>query len=134
MWFDGREWRTHILSERSKPFDLEGSGTLQIPMSRPEIVIDKTDRVYVIYRCDITGDRMVATRLIPPHYLKNSSETRILWKESLEFAEPIIDRKRWEKEQIFSMLIQKNGQPHHDLGVSPRTEPVYIVDWDLFNF
>lgn len=133
LWFDGREWRTHILSERSKPFDLEGSGTLQIPMSRPEIVIDKTDRVYVIYRCDITGDRMVATRLIPPHYLKSSSETRILWKESLEFAEPVIDRLRWEKEQILSMLIQRNSQPDHDSGVSLHAEPVYIVDWDLVN-
>lgn len=133
LWFDGREWRCCVVSDRTKPFDLEGGGTLQIPMSRPEIVIDKTDQVYVIYRCDTTGDRMVATRLIPPRYEKNSSETKILWEESLEFAEPVLDRMRWVKEQILSMLIQRNSQPDHDSGVSPHAEPVYIVDWDLVN-
>ena len=133
LWFDGREWRTNVVSDRTKPFDLEGGGTLQIPMSRPEIVIDKTDRVYVIYRCDATGNRMVATRLSPPHYEKNSSETKILWEESLEFAEPVLDRMRRGKEQILSMLIQRNSQPDHDSGVSLHAEPVYIVDWDLVN-
>lgn len=131
LWYDGRKWHCQIISERTKPFDLEGGGSLQIPMSRPEIVIDNTDRVYVIYRCDTTGDRMVATRLNPPHYDRDSSETKILWMESLEFAEPVIDRQRWQKEQILSMLIQKNGQPPHDSRVPPRAEPIYIVDWDL---
>lgn len=133
LWFDGREWRTHIVSERTKPFDLEGSGTLQIPMSRPEIVIDKADHIYVIYRSDTTGDQMVATRLIPPHYEKQLSESKILWEKSLGFAEPVLDRIRWRKEQILSMLIQKNNQPDHDFDVSLRAEPIYIVDWDLVN-
>jgi len=130
LWFDGNRWRHSYISQRSDDFDLKGSGTLQIPISRPEVVIDKEDNVYVIFRGDLTEDRMAVKRLTPPDY-KPPAEKRILWDESVEFAEPVIDRLYWEEANKLSMLIQKNGQPPHDAEAPPRAEPVYIVDWEL---
>ena len=68
LWFDGREWSHSFISRRTEPFVLAGGGTLRIPISRPEIIIDDECHVYVIYRGDTTDSRMVAQRLLPPHY------------------------------------------------------------------
>jgi hypothetical protein len=131
LWFDGREWKHSLISARTKPFTLTGSGTLQIPVSRPEIVIDAACRVYVIYRGDLTGDHMAVQRLLPPAYLPDPADIKLLWQEPLGFAEPVIDRLRWAQDGVLSMLIQKNGQPPNDVSAEPAFEPVYLADWDL---
>jgi hypothetical protein len=131
LWFDGRQWRHNFISERTEPFVLAGGGTLQIPISRPDIVIDDENRVYVIYRADITEDRMVAQRLLPPHYRPDPSDLRLLWDKPLGHAEPVIDRLRWRRDGVLSMLIQKNHQPPHDGPAKPAYEPIYLVDWDF---
>ena len=82
--FDGRVWRHRIISRRRKRFTLKGAGTLRIPISRPEIVIDAEDRLYVIYRGDLSGDRMVAQRLLPGDYEPNPQDIKVLWDETLE--------------------------------------------------
>lgn len=131
LWFDGLVWNRDYISERTESFDLVGGGTLQIPISRPEIVIDSLDRVYVVFRGDLTGDRMSVQRLLPPEYVPEESETRVLWNEPLGFAEPVVDKARWDSEEVLSMLIQWNGQPPHDTKVVPKYTPIYIVDWNL---
>jgi hypothetical protein len=129
LWFDGRQWRQSFISNRLMGFDLTGGGTLQIPMSRPEIVIDE-DTVYVIYRGDLTGNRIVVQRLLPPDY-ESRNDIRILWNDETSYAEPVIDRERWNNERILSMLIQKNHQPDHDEAIIQHPEPVFIVDWEI---
>ncbi len=131
LWFDGRVWRHSYISQRRTAFMLGGGGTLKIPISRPEIVIDSEDRVYVIYRGDMTQERMVAQRLLPTHYLPNSSDVKVLWRESVGFSEPVIDRLRWQRDNMLSMLVQKCDQPNRDHKLRPVFEPIYIMDWDL---
>lgn len=131
LWFDGYRWRHNFISRRTEKFDLVGKGTLQIPMSRPEIVIDKYDGVHVIYRADFTDHRMAVLTLFPDNYNFSDGIERILWSEPLGFAEPIIDRLRWKKENILSMLIQYNHQPQHDQSASYEETPVYLADWYL---
>jgi hypothetical protein len=132
LWFDGTRWKNDILSERTHDFELAGGGTLQIPISRPDILIDSSDVVYVIYRGDLTDQRMAAQRLLPPNY-EPRDDVRILWPEELGYAEPIIDRTRWQAENILSMIIQKNYQPPHDEVQTSPPEPVYLVDWHLID-
>lgn len=131
LWFDGRRWRHNVLSNRVAPFALAGGGTLRLPVSRPEIVIDARDRVYVIYRGDFTGDRLVAQRLLPPDFEPCPVEVRYLWDEPLGFAEPVLDRLRWQRDGVLSMLIQRCDQPAHDAVARSRSEPIRIVDWNL---
>jgi hypothetical protein len=126
--FDGKRWHHQIISERTQYFNLEGGGTLQIPISRPEILIDINDNVYVIYRGDISQDRMVATKLGFPEYLWKPGNTRILWPDNMGCAEPIIDRKRWEEENILSILLQASDQPPHDIDHKDRQSQVNLID------
>ncbi len=129
--FDGRAWRQRTISVRRKRFALRGGGTLRLPISRPEILIDGADQVYVIYRGDLTGDLMAVQRLLPPAYCADPADVRILWHEPLGFAEPVVDRSRWQRHGVLSMLIQKNNQPAHDRCGRSEYQPVFIADWNL---
>ena len=132
LWFEGKRWRRSVLSRRTADFELTGGGTLQIPISRPEIVIGSDDTAYVLYRGDLSNNALVAQRLIAPDY-KPVEDVRILWLESVGYAEPMIDRTRWKQDGVLSMLVQKNHQPPHDRPVKRDPEPVFLVDWDLEN-
>lgn len=131
LWFDGNTWHHNYISNRKTPFVLQGMGTQQLPISRPEIVIDSRDRVYVIYRGDFTNNRMVIQRLTPPRYEPEQSETKILWPETVAFAEPVIDRTRWKRDRILTMFIQQTAQPPHDRQGETIFKPAFLVDWDI---
>lgn len=126
--FDGKQWHHQIISKRTQPFALEGHGTLQIPISRPEIVIDRRDNAYIVFRGDLTGSRMAATLLQAPDYAWSAENTQVLWDEDIGFAEPVIDRERWSQDNILSILLQYNEQPNHDVGHTPVDYPVTLLD------
>ncbi len=128
LWFDGKAWHHQFISQRSQAFSLQGAGTLQIPISRPEIVIDRQNNVYVIYRGDLTDNRMVATILSAPDYHYHSANTQTLWNEDLGYAEPIIDRSRWQRDKILTLLLQYNLQPNNDIGHEGCMRPVTLLD------
>lgn len=128
LWFDGKTWRNNYISTRTEAFNLAGGGTLQIPISRPDIVIDKDDNVYVIYRGDITQDHMAVTCLKSPGYAYTPEDTKIITNESVGFSEPIIDRTRWQQEKLLTMLIQFNEQPNHDVGHAHVEQPIRLID------
>ncbi len=130
LWFNVHVWQCDVISNRTGDFKLSGGGTLRLPISRPEIVIDPQNRVYVIYRGDLSGDRLVAQQLNPPNY-KPPGKTIILWDHNLDHMEPVLDRIRWKHNGILSMLIQKNYQPDHDRPEDHPAEPVFLVDWNL---
>jgi hypothetical protein len=126
--YDGKQWHHQFISRRTETFSLEGRGTLQIPISRPEIVIDHEDNVYVISRGDHSHGRMVATFLAAPHYIWNEFNSEIIWDDDLGYAEPVIDRVRWEQDNILSLLIQHNEQPDHDVGSKHVKSPIRLLD------
>lgn len=136
IWFDGKSWRRRFVSSRATSFTLQGDGTLQIPISRPEIVIDSHDNVYVIYRGDITQDCMSITQLNSHGAnMEGSANSNLpsatLWKDPLGFAEPVVDRSRWERDRILTMLLQHNHQPDRDLTHQPHRAPVWLVDYRI---
>lgn len=126
--YDGRQWHHQIVSARTQPFTLKGDGTLQIPISRPEIILDRSDNAFVITRGDHSQGRIVATLLAAPDYTWDPMNIQTLWNEDLGFAEPIIDRERWAQDNILSLLLQYNEQPDHDIGSMPIHRPVRLID------
>jgi hypothetical protein len=131
LWFAEGKWRNTKISARSTPLSMVGGGTLKLPISRPDLVIDGRAVVYVIYRGDLTDDRLVAQRLLPPDYRPVPGDVRVLWKHDVGFAEPIIDHLRWHRDGILSMLVQWNDQPDHDRANEEIREPIFVVDWDI---
>lgn len=78
---------------------------MSIPLSRPNVVIDKNDNVYMIYRSDSTKNKMSALKLSAPYYKYNKENIKIIIDKDLGNSEPIIDRKLWDDKGILSMLI-----------------------------
>ena len=128
IWFDGKSWRHQVVSNRAQPFSLQGRGTLKIPISRPDVVIDRQDNVYIIARGDHTQGRLSATLLLAPDYVYHPNNIRILVDEDVGFAEPIIDRVRWHKENILTLLVQHNEQPNHDTEQRPAFSVIRLID------
>ncbi|WP_019933263.1 BNR repeat-containing protein [Oceanimonas smirnovii] len=128
LWFDGSKWQHQTISNRISGFDLCGGGTLRIPISRPDIIIDKQDNVFVIYRGDLTGDCMAALCLKAPNYTYYPANQKILHPEPLGLTEPVIDRLRWQQQQVLSLLLQHNDQPNHDIGHANVVKPICILD------
>jgi hypothetical protein len=135
IWFDGEAWHQQYFSARTQPFTLQGGGTLEIPISRPEILIDKQDRVYAVYRGDLTENRMAVTQLMGAtanlEAASTPNRTKRLWPESVDCAEPVIDRARWAESQVLSLLLQRTQQPNGDLSHQHTTDPVWLVDFSL---
>jgi hypothetical protein len=125
--FDGSAWRLKTLTKRNKTFGLL---TWDSPMSRPEILIDRSDRAYVIYRCDLTRNRPVVQRLDAPEY-EPSDAIFELWSEDIGHTEPIVDRLRWMNDGTLSMLIQRTTQPELAAERDMAPEMVRIIDWKL---
>lgn len=131
LWFDGSSWRHQLISKRTRIFALEGAGTLQIPISRPEIFVDRMDQVFVLMRGDLTHDRMAVLKLCPPDYAFDEGALTTLWDEDLGHAEPIIDRVRWSRDGILTMLLQHNRQPQGDEPSTRTFTPVALVDFSI---
>jgi hypothetical protein len=131
--FDGDMWHHQIFSSRTDTFSLQGKGTLQIPISRPEIVIDRQDNPYVIYRGDLTEDHMTVTRLstLNNEESRQLQATTALWNKPLGFAEPVIDRTRWSTVQVLTLLLQYNQQPNGDREHGQRSAPISLVDYRI---
>lgn len=113
LWHDGIEWRHQYLAQASQPFNLQGGGTLQIPISRPCVLIDRQDNVHVIYRDNGQGAGFFVATLMAPEYRYDASTMRSMTGDT-GFSEPIIDRERWAHRQVMTLLQQYNDQPDHD--------------------
>ena len=131
LWFDGKVWHHQIISNRTQPFSLEGGGTLQIPISRPDICIDRKDNVYVIFRGDHTQNRLTVTFLPFPNYWFEERNVQPVVEDNLGFSEPVIDRIRWRSENLLTLLIQPNEQPNHDINHQVILHPIRLIDIKL---
>lgn len=134
VWFDGLRWLTETFSSRRVPFVLKGGGTLQIPISRPEVLIDTSNRAFSVCRADFTDQRLAIVALpgepdaTNPH---RASQWMPLWPFSVSYAEPVIDRTRWQRDNILSIFVQQTQQPDGDLAHIDMQTAVSIVDFRL---
>lgn len=133
LWFDGRRWQHECFSDRTAPFALRGGGTLQIPISRPNILIDRDDRVYALLRADFTDQRLAVARLTGPRdtHRRPLSAPVPLWSEPVGFAEPVIDRTRWTQDNVLTVLVQRNEQPDGDREHTRLQAPAWLIDLRL---
>ncbi len=135
LWNDGSEWRHQYLIDASEPFDLRGGGTLQIPISRPIVLVDTNDTVLVIFRDQGKGNSFLVATLIAPDYHFEQDLLQPL-PGNLGFSEPIIDRERWAEGQTLTIYEQFNGRPDHDIfdqiSSINNKEKVKLIDFILF--
>jgi hypothetical protein len=131
VWHDGRSWLNQQLLRQHAAFNLLGRGTLRLPMSRPDVVVDGDDTAWLIFRSQSTRNQMVAVPLRGPKYRADPKLLRSLWDHDLGYCEPVIDRARWSRDGVLSMLLQRSDQGDQE-GVGKLAQAdVYVVDWTL---
>jgi hypothetical protein len=94
-WREGASWRVSTISRFSTRFRLDGAGTLPLPHSRPELLLDSDGTAHVIFRSREFDGRLVITSVTPPDYALAAARHRILVDEDLGFYEPVVDRLGW---------------------------------------
>ncbi|WP_201861469.1 BNR-4 repeat-containing protein [Microvirga soli] len=109
-WLENLSWRTAPVSSFRTPFRLDGGGTLPLPHSRPELLIDPTGRALVLYRSREVNNRLVALQLDPPDYVLRRARPQTLVDEDLDFYEPIVDRAAWSGRGELVMYVQRCAQ------------------------
>lgn len=119
-------WQTVMLSARKEPFALEGGGTLQLPISRPEVVVLPDNRPLVLYRADTTKHCIVGMAL---NEATLKPEEEFVLTDPVGFAEPVIDRARWETEGVLTIFVQCNEQPMNEGTPKDASMPVTLKDW-----
>lgn len=129
VWFDGYNWHKQSISQRKTRFDLIGKGTLRLPMSRPEILVDFDNHVYVIYRADFSSDQLHVLKLSSPFYHFDPTQIQVLVPENLGYYEPIIDRQRWCLENVLTLYLQKAQQPDQEGNPNLCQDNACLIDF-----
>lgn len=131
VWHDGQRWHNQQLLRQRTGFNLSGRGTLRLPMSRPDVVIDSDETAWLIFRAESTGNQMASLPLRGPKHRADSQLLQRLWEYDLGYCEPVIDRARWCRDGVLSMLLQRTDQGDQEgIGELAQSD-VYLADWVL---
>lgn len=127
VYHDGEGWHTVQVGERTQSFSLSGGGTKRIPISRPRLLIDRNDRIYMIFRDDERGNRVsVATT---GDIASSEWEFFDLTDYSVGQWEPSCDSVLWDTEGILSLYVQLVGQGDGETTENLSSQTVHVIDW-----
>lgn len=128
LWHDGAKWRTSQITRRGLDYDADADGKSNpIPetrlydhyMSRPIVVVDRRNRVIVVFNDYQHGQNVTAAW----------SDDRVNWRfvkltaENIGRWEPTYDLELWQRENKLHMLYQP-------LMLGPASSPVSVLEWD----
>jgi len=125
VWFDGEAWRTVQVSSRTTPFSLSGPGTKRIPVSRPKLLVDDRDRIYLLFRDEERGNCISVSVCDDPS--RSAWRTFDLSREDVGLWEPSYDSALWRNERRLHLFVQRVGQGDGETleDVPPQTVSVY---------
>jgi plastocyanin len=102
-----RQWQTQNLGFRKTPFSLSGMGTKRIPISRPQIVVNKSKPI-IVFRDAERGDKVSIA--ICQNLKKKKWRIFDLNDEPVGSWEPTFDTELWKNKGILHLFIQKTEQ------------------------
>jgi hypothetical protein len=128
LWFDGRQWHNDQVSHRTLKFSLAGSGSLAIPISRPEIAIGKSGVVTLITRDAEFGGGIRLYRADAPYEKWNSVD---LTHEDLGNWEPSYDINRLRQSGLLDLFVLPVRQGNHETTTNFPPSEAAIVETSL---
>ncbi|HVK06858.1 MAG TPA: BNR repeat-containing protein [Armatimonadaceae bacterium] len=115
LWHDGSKWERHFVSKRSHAFNLGGTGTLKIPMSRPEIAAQANGDLWVITRDnEAGGDRIRLYRGRLADRYRTWTPYDVAVGTDLGEWEPTYDVARLRQSGVLSMFVLPCRQGDHE--------------------
>lgn len=133
VWNDGSAWKCAKISDRKLDFTLSGGGTKRIPISRPQLVVErKGDSIgaVVVFRDQERGWKVSAYRT--ENVSKNVWTVRDLSDSSVGLWEPSYDPELWKTRKVLGIFVQKSEQGDGETTVDVPAQPVSILEWSPF--
>jgi hypothetical protein len=124
---DGKDWCQQQVGNRTLGFSLSGGGTKKIPVSRPQIVVQKISgktRAVIIFR-DQERDNKVSIAVTTDLENNNWSYDDITDYSVVDW-EPSFDTELWTSRKELHLFVQKVGQGDGERPVDLKAQPVYI--------
>lgn len=131
VYNDGNKWNIKKISKSKIKFNLKGGGTKQIPISRPLILCDKKNVLYLIYRSSETGNKVSIS--ICKNIDNNLWETKNLTNFSVGMWEPTYDSELWKSTDRLHLFIQYVGQGDAETLENVQSQMVSILEMELIN-
>jgi hypothetical protein len=128
IYHDDTKWITKQISARTTPFSLSGGGTKKIPVSRPQLVVDDSEDVpvvYLIYR-DIERESKVSVNKSIDAGLKQW-EVYDITTFNINSWEPSYDTELWKDSLVLNIFVQRAGQGDGETLEDLPAQPVYIL-------
>lgn len=126
IWWDADCWRTSQVTQFTEPFVMKGGGTLRTPLSRADLLLDRKDGVYVLYRDNRLGSRPMMAGASPPDYDRWTHTA--LADVDLRQWEPNYDIGRWKREGVLDLFIQSTDQGNHETVTQTGPQMVSILE------
>ena len=126
VYFDGTKWNQTQISNRRTAFSLSGAGTKKIPISRPQVLVDK-DKIYVIFRDAERGNRVSVA--ICNDLKKGIWQTKDLAETDVGMWEPTFDQNLWNKSKQLHLFVQKVGQGDGEKLENIEPQMISILEW-----
>lgn len=125
---DEGKWIERQVSERKESFDLGGGGTLRIPISRPDVVVDRDGRAILIYRDETDGGRVRLSWSDAPDYVtwhhRDITDFEVgMWEPGYD---PIAMRERNSLELWVNRCEQ--GMNERSVPLEPQMAKVAVID------
>ena len=125
-------WQTRQISFRTNdpPGTLEEDAVVR-DLGRPTVVCDQQDRILVLYRNNFGSNGLTITRSLP--YALDPERTNwytfTLTTDNLGNYEPVIDRARWQRDNVMDIVYQASDGE----GYVPPTNnasPIGVLEWN----
>jgi hypothetical protein len=127
VYHDGKSWQRRQVGRRKEAFSLSGGGTRRIMMSRPKILADSEDKLYMVFRDDERGG-LVSVAVC-------EDGDRVKWRvkdltdDSVGQWEPSYDPILWRRENVLHLFLQKVEQIDRDLLQDTPPQMVSVLEW-----
>jgi hypothetical protein len=129
VYFDGAKWQHSQISNRRTAFSLSGAGTKKIPVSRPQVVVDKNN-IFVIFR-DVERANRVSVAICRD-LKKEVWQTIDLTKTDVGMWEPTFDQNLWNEKKELHLFVQKVGQGDGEKLEDIAPQMISILEWKPF--
>lgn len=107
IYFDGKNWLVKQVSDRKTPFSLSGVGTKKIPISRPQIVVNKKV-VSVIFRDEERGNKVSVATI--KDVINGTWILKDLGNDDVGQWEPSFDTELWQSKKKLHLFVQQTAQ------------------------
>ena len=131
IYNDRKDWHTKQISELKTPFSLSGGGTKQIPISRPLILCDKENILYLVFRSIETGNKVSIS--VCNNINNNAWQTKNLTNFPVGMWEPTFDTELWRTAGKLNLFIQNVGQGDSETLENVPPQVVSILELKSIN-